>query len=48
MKVFLLFLLVSFVVGVAKPEITPQQQRWLIGVIVVVMALSYFFFDPLI
>lgn len=48
MKIFLLFLLVSFVVGVTKPTITLQQQRWLIGVIVVGMGLSYFFFDQLI
>ena len=48
MKLFLLFLLVSFVIGVTKPAITLQQQRWLLGVIVVVMGLTYFFFDGLI
>lgn len=48
MKIFLLFLLVSFVIGVLKPTITLQQQRWLLGAIVVVMGLSYFFFDQLI
>jgi hypothetical protein len=48
MKLFLLFLLVSFVIGVTKPAITLQQQRWLLGVMVVVMGLSYFFFDQLI
>lgn len=48
MKLFLLFLVLSFVIGVAKPAITIQQQRWLIGAIVVVMGLSYFLFDGLI
>ena len=47
-KIFLLFLLVSFVIGVTKPAITLQQQRWLLGALVVVMGLSYFFFDQLI
>lgn len=48
MKIFLLFLLASFVIGMIKPAITLQQQRWLLGAIVVMMGLSYFFFDQLI
>ena len=48
MKVFLLFLLLSLLVGVVQPEATVQRQRWLMGALVVVMGVSYFFFDQLI
>lgn len=48
MKIFLLFLLVSFVSGVTLQEATAQRRRWFMGALVVVMSLAYFFFDQLI
>lgn len=48
MKFFLLFLLLSFVIGLTKPAITQQQQQWLMGALVVVMGFAYFFFNQLV
>jgi hypothetical protein len=48
MKVFLLFLLVSFFIGANQQAAAPQRRHWLMGAFVIIMGVSYFFFDQLI
>lgn len=48
MKVFLLFLVLSFIIGANQTTVSPQRQRWLMGGIVVVLSVTYFFFEQLI
>jgi|GEM_PF-1455143 len=45
MKIFLLFLFVSFILGIQYQEATLQRQRWTMVGIAVLTGLSYFFFD---
>lgn len=47
MKIFLLFLVMSFILGAKLQQATLQRRQWVISSIVVVMAATYFFFDQL-
>ena len=48
MKIFLLFLFMSFIVGVNLQQAKPQRQRRVMGSLVAVMVTAYFLFDQLI
>lgn len=48
MKIFLLFLCASFMVGANWQHATRPQQRWLIGTVAVILVTTYFLFDQLI
>lgn len=48
MKIFLLFLCASFIIGANWQQATQRQRRWLIGSIAAVMTTAYFLFDQLI
>jgi len=48
MKLFLLFLFVSFILGIQYQDATLPRRRWTMAAIAVITALSYFFFDGLI
>jgi len=47
MKIFLLFLVTSFILGVKLEQATLHRRQWVISSIVVVTAAIYFFFDQL-
>lgn len=48
MKIFLLFLCASFIVGTNWQQATHRQRRWLMGSMAAVMMTAYFLFDQLI
>lgn len=48
MKLFLLFLCASFIIGVYWQQSTLQQRRWLMGTLAAVMVTAYFLFEQLI
>lgn len=48
MKIFLLFLCASFIIGANWQQATLQQRRWLMGSMGAVMVTAYFLFDHLI
>ena len=48
MKLFLLFLCASFIVGATWQQATHQQRRWLMGAVAAVLVTAYFLFDQLI
>jgi len=45
MKVFLIFLVVSFTLGVTLQEETTQKRRWATAGMVAALTVIYFFFD---
>lgn len=45
MKLFLLFLFVSFTLGVTRQEATVQQRHWVMAGVVTVLTIIYFSFD---
>ncbi|MBX3013821.1 MAG: hypothetical protein KF832_20025 [Caldilineaceae bacterium] len=45
MKLFLLFLLASFIFGITADQMTVAQRRWLISGLVLFVTMTYFFFD---
>lgn len=48
MKIFLLFLCASFIIGANWQQATLRQRRWLMGSMAAVMVTAYFLFDQLI
>lgn len=48
MKLFLLFLCASFIIGANWQQATLRRQRWLMGSIAAAMVTAYFLFDQLI
>lgn len=47
MKIFLLFLVMSFILGTKLQHATLHRQQWVISSIVLVTVAIYFFFDQL-
>jgi hypothetical protein len=47
MKIFLLFLVISFILGAKLSQATVHQRQWVIGSIVLVITATYYFFDQL-
>lgn len=48
MKVFLLFLFVSFMLGTTLQQAPAQNRRWIMTGIVTLLTIVYFFFDSFI
>lgn len=48
MKVFLLFLFASFILGTTFQQAPAQNRRWIMTGIVTMLTLVYFFFDSFI
>jgi len=45
MKLFLLFLFVSFMLGIILEKATTERRRWVMTGSVLLLTMTYFFFD---